>query len=154
MVGWPEEDFMTMYRLAQVTEALSKNETTKENYPWSLAKEYYLKAFAMRSTRAEPLIKMANYYWDISDYENCYEMAKTACDLEYPKSDILFVEKYSYECARFDLLGRAAYYLNKWNIGVQATLQAIRANPIMGHLHYNIRCFLNEKRKLKGLALL
>ncbi len=146
LIGWPEEDFMTMYRLAQVTEALSKNEITKENYPWSLAKEYYLKAFAMRSCRAEPLIKMANYYWETQQYEKCYDIAKTACDLVYPKSDILFVEKYSYECTRFDLLGRGAYYTNEWLIGVQATLKAIRAAPIMGHLHYNIVCFINQKR--------
>ncbi len=145
LVGWPEEDFIALYRLAQLIERLSQDKT-KKNYPWALAKQYYLKAFAMRPHRAEPLIKLAQHYWNVGDYVSCYGIAKQACTIPYPTHDVLFVEKYAYDFVRWDLLGRGAYYINEWETGVQATLKAIQTNPNVAYLHYNILCFLNQKR--------
>lgn len=130
--GWYEENFVALYRLAQVYEALSQ---------WDKALNYYMKAYSFRPCRVEPLVKVAQHYLDAGERELCYLFAKRATEVPYPSSDILFVEKDLYDLTRYDLLGISAWYLGEYEIGKQAVLQALATHPNMPHLQKNLECY-------------
>jgi len=75
--GWDEEDFITIYRLAQAAAQLS---STHDEYSWELTQQHYLDAYGMRFSRIEPLIKLADHYWDVGNYPACYLFAKRASE--------------------------------------------------------------------------
>ena len=57
--------------------------------------------YQFRPSRIEPLYHVARYYRENRKWHSCYMFAKMAYDTAYPKSDVLFVEKWIYE---FDIL--------------------------------------------------
>jgi tetratricopeptide (TPR) repeat protein len=134
--GWDEESFSAHYNLAQAYDALGD---------WDHAEYYYLQAASMRPTRAEPLVQLAQHYWNVSHYELCFLYAQRAIEVAYPHNDILFVEKTLYDCTRFDLLGRAAWHLGKFELGEKAILQALEKFPDEPHLHFNLALYLDRK---------
>jgi tetratricopeptide (TPR) repeat protein len=136
--GYDEEDFMAHYRLAQVYEALDK---------WNMALCYYLKAYNMRPTRAEPLIKLALHYWFTQEFVLSFMFARQAVAIAYPTSDRLFVEKTAYDYTRYDALGCAAWYVNEFEIGLNAVLEALRSNPNAQHLHSNLVLYLQKTHR-------
>jgi len=48
-----------------------------------------------------------------------------ACDLAYPRNDILFVNKVDYEYTRWHVMGVVAYYCNQFELGASACKRAI-----------------------------
>lgn len=99
--GWAEENFQAYYRIAYVYERLN-NEDGSNNWPKAL--EYYLRAYAMRPTRIEPLVRIAHHYETTKDYITAHYYAYLACQVSYPAQDILFVEKDFYESIRYTIL--------------------------------------------------
>lgn len=134
--GWSEENFMTLYRLAQVYEALGD---------WDKALCTYLKAYSMRPSRIEPLVRITQHYWDTADRALCYLFARHAAEVPYPKNDTLFVEKAVYDINRHDLLGRAAWYVNEYEIGEREVRKALEAAPHMEHLQSNLSKYIERK---------
>ncbi|EKD23438.1 MAG: hypothetical protein ACD_82C00039G0001, partial [uncultured bacterium] len=146
--GWYEENFVALCRLAQVYENLSNKEKINGNLKKSdelLAKSllYYSKAYSNRPIRVEPLIKLAQYYLFSGEKELCYLYAKRACEIPYPETDILFVEKNLYDFTRWDLLGISAWYVGEYAIGKAAIIKAMEACPNMPHLQQNLACYNN-----------
>jgi tetratricopeptide (TPR) repeat protein len=137
MEGWDEENFVARQRLADVYERLSD---------WHSALAMYLDTYAFRPTRAEPLVCLAQHYWDSGEYDLCYLFARRASEIQYPKNDILFIEKELYDFTRHDLLGRVAWYVADYERGEQATQQAINARPKKEYLHENLRYYIERKR--------
>lgn len=137
MVGWDEENFMARYRLAQAYENLGT---------WDKACTNYLAAYAARPTRAEPLVALASYYWNTQSYPLCFLFARRATELAYPAADLLFVEKQVYDCTRYDLLGRCAWYVGEYEIGEAAVRAALIACPDAPHLLRNL-AFYTERTK-------
>jgi len=144
--GWYEENFVTLYRLAQVDENLGNRE--KDNGNMGLAEEYYkeayyyyLEAYQNRPVRVESLIKFAQFCWFHDKKELCYMLAKRACEIPYPETDILFVEKNLYDFIRWDLLGISAWYVGEYAIGKAAVLKAMEACPNMPHLKQNLEYY-------------
>jgi tetratricopeptide (TPR) repeat protein len=109
-VTFDEEYFMSYYKLAQVIEKLSYNNTS---YKWDEALNYYLKAYEMRSHRIEPLISIAQYYIAHNDIEKALPFVQCAIEIPYPQEDMLFVEKHMYDYVRHRLLKRCEPFIIK-----------------------------------------
>lgn len=136
--GWPEETFMASYRLAQVLERLA----AAGRGSWDEAHTQYLHAYSVRPARAEPLVRLADHYWNVGDYSLCYLFAHAAVQIPYPQDDLLFINREFYEYYRYDLLGRAAWYLGKFEEGENAVRQALNARPELMHLKSNLEFYL------------
>jgi len=144
LLGWYEENFMTVYRLAQVTERLAAQNNKKNT--WDEALGYYLEAFSMRPCRAEPLIKISQYYLNHGKHELAYLFARRAEEINYPASDVLFVEKEAYEYVRHDVLGQCAWYVQSYDLGEAAVKKALNFHPSYEHLNKNLAFYENRKK--------
>jgi glycosyltransferase involved in cell wall biosynthesis len=83
MGGWDEEVFMAMRRLG---------DSMRENGdPWPQVLDAYLKAWAFRPTRAEPLYLISHYYRNNEQYRLGYFFAERAAKIPLPVEDMLFV---------------------------------------------------------------
>lgn len=140
--GWDEEDMMAVYRLAQVTERMKKEDGSSR---WQEALEHYLKAFSMRPSRAEAIIRVAAHYLSEGNHACAYLFAKRACEIAYPKNDTLFVEKEAYEFSRWDILGQCAWYVQEFESGEEAVRQALRVHENYPHLLNNLSFYLNKR---------
>ncbi len=141
LIGWPEEDMMTRYRLAQVTERMKKEGVNM----WPEALDHYMKAFTMRPTRAEAIIRVAAHYLSEGNHACAYLFAKRACEIIYPKDDTLFVEKEGYEYTRWDILGQCAWYVGEFEIGEEAVRTALKVHENYPHLLNNLSFYLNKR---------
>jgi tetratricopeptide (TPR) repeat protein len=130
--GWDEENFSAYFCLAQVYESAGNAEKMINNY---------LKAFALRPHRAEPLIRLAEYYYNIKAYHLCYVFAKYAVTLPYPSNDLVSIEKYLYDFVRYNLLSCVAALVGDYKLGLQATLKALEAYPNEDYLQNNLKYY-------------
>lgn len=133
--SWAEENFQALYQLARITEDLATRDTAHETpYDWSLAQWYYLKAYAMRPTRIEPIVHLALHYVYAHDYANAYIFAKVACETPFPAEDILFVEKEMYLYTRYDIVAQCGIHIGQYAQGEWAVKKALEYNPNARHL--------------------
>ncbi|MCX5922441.1 MAG: hypothetical protein NTX86_03870 [Candidatus Dependentiae bacterium] len=144
--GWDEENYVTTYRLARVAEMM---ESKDEPEIVSDAVKLYLKAFTMRPHRAEPLIKIAQYYRHKNNMPLAFIFASRAVKIPYPVQDVLFVEKYMYDFERYDILGICSWYIGEYETGEWAVLKALEVNPRAQHLHFNLRLYIERKMTQK-----
>jgi hypothetical protein len=144
--GWDEEDFMALYRFAQVAEQRSKIENDESL--WRIALDYYLKAYQFRPCRAEPLVKLAEHYRLDSSFSLSYLFAKHASEMPYPAAETLFVEKNDYTFSVHDILGIVCWYLGKDDMGEKSVRKAILARGKMPHLERNLSLYLERKKAL------
>lgn len=88
MGGWDEEVYYSLLKIAEIQQRME------------MAPEVFLKsfkrAFLYRSSRAEPLYHLANYYRMKGDYETGYKTAKVGTSIA-PSKDLLFVQHWIYE---------------------------------------------------------
>ncbi len=145
-VGWPEEDYETLYRLGYIAEFLS---FTDKSYTWDMAFSYYSIAHKILPHRAEPLIRIAEHYWSDagSNIPLCYLFAKRACELPYPEHDYLFINPYFYNFKRYEVLSNAALSMQDWQIGEAATRHALSVADLP-HLRANLAAY--EQRQVKS----
>ncbi len=132
MHGWDEEDFLTIFVLAQTYAMLGNTEKMIA---------YYLQAFSMRPHRAEPLVRLAEYYYNAQSYHLCYLFARHACTIPYPNNDLSFIEKEMYYFVRYNLLSLTAYGVQDFQLGKQATLKALQTRPDLQYLHDNLKLY-------------
>ena len=131
--GWYEENFMAHYRLAQVLEHHIND--------WQRALDHYLKAFCICPTRAEPLIKIAQHYWQIGNIPVSYLFAQYAGQMDYPVNDRLFIDKEMYDFTRHEMIGITAWHMGKYEIGKQAAQKAYKQKPDLDYLRRNVACY-------------
>lgn len=115
--NYQEERFQAYFRAAKLADH-SLDE------PWEKCMSIYLKAYEVLP-RAEPLIKIAEYYNKKKQWSLAYTFAKAACELEYPHSAILFVDKLVYDYTRWHLLGVVAFYCERYVEGNIGCIKAI-----------------------------
>ena len=96
---------------------------------WSKSIAWYINAFNLL-TRAEPLVKIAEYYKDTKNYYKSWLFLKMACELEYPTNCIFFVDKDIYAYKRWHLLGIVSYYIGKMEDGKKGCEMAIAAKDL------------------------
>jgi tetratricopeptide (TPR) repeat protein len=137
-----EECYLALYRIGCALEYLYVHKNDNFLYRWEDALHYYLKAHTMLPHRAEPLVRIANYYNYMQEYPVAYLFASRASLLPYPKYDTLFVEKNIYEYARYDILGQCALYVREYEAGKDAILKALKVCPEAQHLYHNLAIYL------------
>jgi hypothetical protein len=140
--GWDEEDFATMYRLGRVAQMLAP----KNHQSFApLAVEHYLKAFAMRPHRIEPIIKIAQHYLDRNEMHLAFLFAARVVKMPYPAEERLFVEKHMYDFVRYDILGICAWYVGEYDLGEWAVKRALEVAPQAEHLKRNLKFYMDRK---------
>lgn len=143
--GWREENYETFYRLGRVTEILAKTDSA---YTWHMAQDYYFAAHNIMPHRAEPLVKIAHYYWpDGKAPKNiplCYLFARRAYDLAYPEHDLLFIDPEIYNFSRYELLSKSAWQMQDFECGEKATRKALQARELP-HLLRNLACYIEAR---------
>jgi len=126
--GETEFNFMTHCRIAELYE---------QKGDWDKALHYYLEAYNMRPTRAEPLVSLASHYLQQQQFNASFLFARQAMNLPYPKDDIFLIDKSVYEYTRYDILTKVAYCVGEYAIGEQALYHALKAkpnDPLLGHI--------------------
>ncbi len=146
MPTFPQEDYFALYMLAEVTEQLSYEDP--EHYNWDEALGYYMKCYEMRPQRAEPLVKLADHYLKENKYALSYLFAKRAVEIPMPdiEEEALSVGYELYDYYRWEILSRAAWYVEDYELGEQAAKKAIEARPNDPHLYRNLS-FYWERNK-------
>jgi glycosyltransferase involved in cell wall biosynthesis len=132
MSGYDEENFLTFFSLAHMYHISGNFEKMIYNY---------LKAYNLRPHRAEPLIRLAQYFYEIQNYHLCYLFARHACTITYPADDISLVEPNAYNFVRYALLSGTAHIVGDYNLGQQATLKALQARPDQLYLQKNLEYY-------------
>ena len=150
--GWDEENFITLLRLGDTAQNLPslQEQSLTHGAPnvCPTAIRHYLEAYALRPTRAESLVRIAEYYLETKQMSLAFLFAAQAARIPYPERDILFVEKEKYTFARYNVLGIAAWYVQEYELGEWAVRKALEAMPDTSHLHYNLKLYLDRKKEL------
>ncbi len=107
--GFLEEKYHSFYRCGE--------ESVKLKHDWEESMTWYIKAFEFSSKifispRAEPLIRIAEYYYENKNWEMCYLFLKRCCELVYPSNAVLFVDKHSYDYTRWNLMSKLGLNFN------------------------------------------
>jgi glycosyltransferase involved in cell wall biosynthesis len=138
--GWPEENYMAWYRLGLVAQRLASS-SGNQTFPSAL--ECYLKAYAVRPKRAEPLVQIAHYYLMHNEVQKALEYAQRATEIPYPIPDILFVDSYLYFFERYELLAKCALRAGNYELAQWAIQEALMAKPDAIYLQMMLKCYLN-----------
>jgi glycosyltransferase involved in cell wall biosynthesis len=142
MPGFQEENFHCWLRMGDIAKSHAIiNEKHPENriplegdteevallrtFTWEIALGNYMKAFE-HTPRAEPAVAIANYYRDKEKWLLSYHFARMACELDFPKDAILFIDNHTYDYMRFHVMGIVAYYCGRFKEGYAACQQAIK----------------------------
>ncbi len=145
--GHYEETYETFYRLGRITNILQK---TNEQHSWHKAMDYYFEAHKIMPHRAEPLIRIAEYYWPESESPKnaplCYLFAKRAYEMPYPENDLLFVDPEIYHFRRYELLSKSAWQVGDYVLGEICTRKAMSYKE-MPHLLRNLATYLEALSK-------
>jgi tetratricopeptide (TPR) repeat protein len=80
---------------------------------------YYHRAYNLLE-RAEPLVKISQYYRLRSKMSMAYIFAKLACSLPYPENCCLFVDRSCYDYSRWLELSISSYYVGDMENGKKA----------------------------------
>lgn len=136
--GWIEERLLSCYKIARIYDVL-KN--------WPLALDYYLKAYELKPQRVEPLIYIAQHYFDNKDNYTCYLFALQAAKTPVP-ADAIQLEPKLYQDTRFDLLSLAAWNIGEYEISEQAIKKALEYAPNDQHFLSNFKKIQDRKKQI------
>lgn len=144
--GWDEENFITALRLGNVAQKISNQQTT-DSQLCPPAVEHYLDAYTLRPHRAEPLVKIAQYYVEKNIMPLAFLFSLHASRIAYPVNDILFVEDELYNFTRYDVLGTCAWYVGEYEVGEWAIRQALATDPDNVRLQKNLEFYTTGLRQ-------
>lgn len=144
LYSFPEEDYAAQYYLGLVTEILITEEPG--SFTWDDAFKQYLKAYAMRPHRAEPLVKIGRHYLNESNHALAYLFAKRAAELPFPDQDVLPIEKSYYEFDRFEILSRCSWYIGEYDVGEEAAKKVIESRPNVPQYYKNLSHYWERKK--------
>ncbi|MGH8584194.1 MAG: glycosyl transferase family 2, partial [Gammaproteobacteria bacterium] len=118
---WPEEVFVSLYRAAQIMEALGRSGAE--------IVQTYLHAYECCPTRAESLHGAIRYCRLHGKYQQGYILGKHALDLARPDTG-LFVEDWIYSYALRDEYAIAAYWAGHYRECFEACLRILEERVI------------------------
>lgn len=137
-----EQAYQASYNAGVVALELAKSDA---RFTWSVAHDHFVTAFTIAPRRAEPLMRIAQHYWDAGNMHLCFVFARQAADLQYPEDVTGLVEPEVYRFKRYDLLGACAGNIGRWDVAEWAVRKAIEAEPGKHHLHTNLTVILERK---------
>ena len=114
--GWEEEDYLARYDLGVLHE---------QRGDWDEAINYYMQAYEYRTSRVEPLIKIAEYYFNQKDFERAYLFALQAVSLPI-SCDGTCIDKSSYTFERYNLLTKIIRGAEQVENGRQALNETLK----------------------------
>lgn len=139
-----EEDFICLYRLGMLYLSIQC---------YHEAVEYFLRAYSLRPTRAEPLVRLAQHFWEQKNYALSYLYGYQATKISFPVNDVLFIEKDIYQWIRYDILSCAAFYMNELKRGYKAAIKALANGPKSApSLQTNVNCYENVLKNKQTLS--
>jgi hypothetical protein len=100
-----EETYVAMWRIAESMAALDE--------PWPAVQDAYLKAWAFRPTRAEPLHAIARRYRSEGRYALGYLFAERAAQIPLPECDALLADAAVYSWSAIDEQAVCASWIGK-----------------------------------------
>lgn len=140
-----EQAYQASYHAGIVAQELS---ATNSSFTWQMAHDHFMYAFSLTPCRAEPLMRIAQHYWDEKNMHMCFIFARHAAELPYPEYATGLVEKGVYVFKRYDLLGASAGNIGRWDVAEWATRKAIDAAPAKEHLRKNLEIILKKKTEV------
>ena len=138
--GFLEEKFHSFLKCGIYSEHL--------NHDWSTSLSYYIKAIEQSQDRAEPMVKISEYYAKKQKWVLAYTFASMACSLKYPEHCILFVNSDCYNYTRWSVLGIVGYYCGKYAEGKAGCLKAIEAGLNKDLDKKNLKFYLDKEKEL------
>ncbi len=128
--GWSEEVFESRLRRAKLLGELGR--------PWPDVQQAYLEAFGADPARAEPLVQIAQHWYDRDDHALTYLFARRAAELPRPRR-LLFVDESAYEFRAADLAAISGFYLggDARSEGGSLARRCVRARPSDERLRAN-----------------
>lgn len=96
---------------------------------WDDKLKWYLCAYSLIK-RAEPLIKIAEYYNSIKNFNLAHLFVRAACQETWPHDCLLFIDTDVYNYKRWHLLGIISYYVKDYISGKRGCEMAIKAKNL------------------------
>lgn len=140
LLGFWEEKFHSYLRAGDMAMALK--------HPWHDAFVWYMKAYE-HTPRAEPLVKIADYYKECKNWILAYTFINLACLLTYPDHCILFVDKNIYDYQRWHLLGIIGWYAKFYNEGKIGCIKAIESGKAQNVDFSNLKFYEDREKENK-----
>ena len=117
MGGFAEEAWCSLYEVARLLQATGA--------VWPLVKEAYLKAFAYRPHRAEPLYQVGLFHQSRKEYSQAIFYFGLAMPIPFPARDVLFVEQDVYRFLLPLEYAVACYWLGMHEEAIRVTDQLL-----------------------------
>lgn len=128
--GWADERWASLHQIARATEWQG----------WSaMVPECYLAAYGFDTSRAEPLVDLAEYERKRERYAVGALYARAALDIEPPREDRLFVDTSAYTWRAWDTLAVCAFYAGERQEALDAAIIAADYAPEDERLAENLR---------------
>ena len=118
--GWEEEAWYSAYRMAIIA--------CIQQRPWPECSQLLLQAYNMRPHRAEPLWQLARIHrQERQEPRIGYLYAKTACEINFPEQDILFISNDVYDWQALDEFAACAFYAEDYVRGYNASIKLLQS---------------------------
>lgn len=142
-----EYAYQASYNAGVLAQELAQQESAEmqTRFSWQRAQQHYLHAFGITPCRAEPLMRIAQQYWDENNMHMCFIFARHAAELSYPAHATGLVESDVYTFRRYDLLGACAGNIGRWDVAEWAVSKALEAQPNKQHLRNNLAIILERR---------
>tara|TARA_R110002167_G_scaffold55962_3_gene158937 strand:- start:5436 stop:6581 length:1146 start_codon:yes stop_codon:yes gene_type:complete len=119
--GWVEEVYFSMYRMGLCYKDLGEEE---------LMLHTLIEAYNHHPRRIETMYELSSYYRQREKHFPAYMFAKTACSIDFPDQDILFVGKDIYNFKRWDELAICAYWVCMYKESKSVSQQLLDAGVV------------------------
>lgn len=101
---------------------------------------HLVKAVATDPTRREPKVSLAQEYYNLKDWTNCYKWSVEALKIEEKPLDYM-CEEYAWDHTPWDLAALAAYNLELYPEALKYGLKAVELNPADERLQANVEYY-------------
>lgn len=113
MGDWEEERYMSMYRAGLCAWHVKR--------PWIEIQDYLITATVMRPSRAEALVRLAEFCWERKDFQRAFFYAHRASMIPFPETDCFGVEPEAYLYRALNIVHLCGLFLGEVDIGMRAT---------------------------------
>ena len=144
MRGWEQHTFWSQYCIAKFQESMGSP-------PEEFLKSYN-DAFLLRQTRAEPVGRLANYFYQEKQYLLGYLLARFGLTLPMP-DDIVYVEEWIYSHGMLALFANCALELGRYEEAFQAYERIEKQGDVPEEMRQQARNTMRfiEKKRAKEL---
>jgi hypothetical protein len=113
-----EEAYVTVMAMARIREAMGE--------AWHTIQGLYHDAHDICALRAEPLVSIANHWFDLGKHALCYLHASRASHLSYPAWARLTVDTSVYRWRSDYLVAVSGWAIGQYDVGTRAALRVQR----------------------------